>query len=386
MIYLDNSATTPLCPEARLAIEQAMDCYGNPSSLHARGLEAFTLLQKARGEVRTSLGLGNADKSLLVFCGSGSEATNLALFGVCRAKTRYPKKTILTTDGEHPSVENSLRQLEKEGFRVVRIGTRRGILDRDAIRKELEAGDVFLLSMMAVNNETGCVYDVPEIARMAKEYDPGILVHCDAVQAYGKLDIRPARQGLDLVTVSAHKIHGPKGVGALYVGADIMKRKQLVPLVQGGGQEYGLRSGTENLPGIVGFGAAARVMTLCREKDAVHFEDLKRTLKESLEGSGIVFHESAGTSAPHIVSLEVPGVRSETMLHYLSSRGICVSAGSACSAKKKEPSRALLAFGLDEKAADSTLRISFGRYNTKEETAELSAALRQGLQNLVHRR
>ena len=382
MIYLDNSATTPLCPEAREAMLGAMDRFGNPSSLHTEGQEAARLMDEARTAVTKTLGLRHPADGLLVFTGSGTEASNLALQGVVGAKARHAGRTILTTDSEHPSIENQMKRFEAEGYRVVRIGTHGGILDLDAVDRELETNDVFLASFMLVNNETGAVYDVAEAFSRIHKKNPAAITHCDAVQGYLKCEYRPERLQSDLMTLSAHKIGGPKGVGALYVRPDILKRKYLSPLILGGGQERGFRSGTENVIGIAGFGAAAKVASanLSGNRDAM--TGLRDALRERLAGTGFQVNEPA-CPAPHILSVTLPDIKSETMLHYLSGQGICVSSGSACSSHAKQVSRALTAFGLGAHDADCTIRISFGPGNTQEDVERLLQAMVQGRDSLI---
>ena len=255
-IYLDNSATTPLSDAAKRAITEAMDCYGNPSSLHSAGQSAERRLSAAREQVLTGLGLRPRQKDgTLVFTGSGTEATALALLGTAYAKKRREATRILTTDSEHPSVGRVMDRLAEDGFEIIRLSTKRGTIDP----KELEAAlgkPIFLASMMLVNNETGAIYPVGECFRTIKAKYPNAITHCDAVQGFMKLPFSPTTLCADLITVSAHKLHAPKGVGALYIDAKLIKAKKIVPVLAGGGQEGGLRSGTENLLGIVAFGAA----------------------------------------------------------------------------------------------------------------------------------
>ncbi|MBR6410463.1 MAG: cysteine desulfurase [Clostridia bacterium] len=382
MIYLDNSATTPLCREAREAMLYAMDRFGNPSSLHKVGQEAAGLVADARSGILKTLGVRNPADGVLVFTGSGTEASNLALQGTVQAKARHAGKTILTTDSEHPSVENQMKRFESEGYRVVRIGTGNGKLDLDAVDRELESNDVFLASFMLVNNETGAVYDVAEAFARIQRKNPGAITHCDAVQGYLKCEYRPEKLHADLMTLSAHKIGGPKGIGALYVRQDILKRKYLSPLILGGGQEKGFRSGTENVIGIAGFGAAAKAVLPVWKENGERTAGLRLELKERLTALGFRVNEPE-TAAPHILSVTLPDIKSETMLHFLSAKGICVSSGSACSSHAKEVSRALTAFGLNAHDADCTVRISFGPDNTEEDVRLAAEALKEGMDTLV---
>lgn len=381
-IYFDNSATTPLCTEAKATMRDAMDYFGNPSSLHPIGVDAKALLEDSRKKVFHALGLrGEPAPGELIFTASGTEADNLALFGVSHAKERRKGGTILSTDSEHPAIENCLAALEKEGYTVVRIPTKGGALDFDAYEKAL-SNKVFLVSMMLVNNETGARYDLEKAFRMAKALNPDIVTHTDAVQGFLKFPFPPATLGTDLVTLSSHKIHGPKGVGALYVSPDARRRKDLVPLIRGGGQEAGFRSGTENLIGIAGFAAAAEIGKKNLSADAKTCQELLAYAKERLAGLEVRLNLPP-LAVPHILNLTLPGIRSETMLHELSKDGICVSNGSACSSHDKHLSRALLAFGLAPADVECSMRLSFSHTNTKDEIDTFVASLSSALSRLV---
>lgn len=381
-LYFDNSATTPLCSEAKEAMLDAMERFGNPSSLHPAGVEAKAILEDSRKKVFHALGLRNEPApGELVFCASGTEADNLALFGVAHAKERRRGGTILSTDSEHPAVENCLTSLEKEGFTVIRIPTKGGALDFDAYEKAL-SNNVFLVSMMLVNNETGARYDVERAFRMAKAQNPDIVTHTDAVQGFLKLPFSPATLGADLVTISSHKIGGPKGVGALYLSPDARRRRDLVPVIHGGGQEAGFRSGTENTIGIAGFAAAAEIGKANLSANTATCKELLEYAKEQLSGLEISLNLPPVT-APHILNLTLPGIRSETMLHELSKDGICVSSGSACSSHDKRLSRTLLAFGLTPGEVECSLRLSFSHTNTKDEIDTFVASLASALSRLV---
>ncbi len=381
-IYLDNSATTALCPEARAAMLEAMEVYGNPSSLHSAGLEAQKLVNLARGRVGFALGVRVLKPGQLIFTASGTEATNLALVGCIHAKTRRAGGKIITTDSEHPATENTIRALEAEGYRVVRIGTRGGVLDKEQYERELD-GDTVLVSMMMVNNETGAHYDPAWAFGLAKQRAPHAVTHCDAVQGFLKCRFTPASLGADMISLSAHKIHGPKGVGALYVSAELLKQRGLVPLVQGGGQEFGFRSGTENVIGIVGFGTAAAAGAKTHADDMAHMAALREYAILKLSCLDIRLNVPLGAVAPHIINLTLPGIKSETMLHFLSGSGIFVSSGSACSSHSHTPSRALTAFGLSAEDADCSLRISLCRENTESDIIALAEHLSAGLSMLV---
>ena len=381
MIYLDNSATTPLSPAVREAMIAAMDRFGNPSSLHELGGDAALLLKESRAAVGEALGERFLRDGQLIFTSCGTEATALALLGTARAKTRRTASVILTTDSEHPSVEENLRILEAEGFTVVRISTKGGALDVDEALSYCNE-KLFMVTMMLVNNETGARYPVEQIFAAAKAANPACVLHTDAVQGFLKMPIRVKSLGADLVTLSAHKIHGPKGVGALYIAERMLKERRIVPFLSGGGQEFGLRSGTENMIGIAGFAEAARMGAERLRGDFFRMTALSELLIEGLSGSEIRVNRPPVT-APHIVSLTLPHIKSETMLHFLAERGISVSSGSACSSHAKHPSRTLLAFGLTPEEADSTIRVSFSAANTPEDVEALLAALNEGLATLV---
>ena len=379
---MDNSATTALCDEAKQAMLAAMECYGNPSSLHKAGLDAEHMVKKAREQVLSALGV-RTNAGQVYFTSSGTEANNLAILGSAYAKERRAGGRIVTTEGEHSSVEMVLRDLEKKGFDVVRIPTRDGVLDMDFASKAITK-DTLLVTTMMVNNETGALYDLKALFALAKRNAPGVVTHCDAVQGFMKTIFSPAAIGADMVTVSSHKIHGPKGVGALYVSAEVLKAKKLIPVTLGGGQESGMRSGTENTIGIAGFGAA------CARAQSTLRDDLRRmsALRTYLEGKlaeigEIKLNLPRAGRAPHIVNLTLPDIKSETMLHYLSGQGIYVSSGSACSSHGHATSRALSAFGLVAEQADCSLRISLCPANTEGEIDALCAALGTGVRELV---
>ncbi|MBO5326968.1 MAG: cysteine desulfurase [Clostridia bacterium] len=380
-IYLDNSATTALSPAVKAAMTAAMEIFGNPSSLHELGQRGASLLRESRNAVAEALGERYLKEGQLIFTGSGTEATTLALLGTARAKDRREAKTILTTDSEHPSVEQNLRVLEKEGFTVVRVSTRGGALDMETVRANCNK-DLFLVTMMLVNNETGARYPVEQVFAAARAGNPNCICHCDAVQGFLKVPMTVKSLGADLITVSAHKIHGPKGVGALYIAPHLLTKRAIVPVLAGGGQEFGLRSGTENTIGIAGFAAAVREGRSTVARDAAHMASLSERLIQGLADSEIKVNLPA-MRAPHIVNLTLPQIKSETMLHHLSAKGISVSSGSACSSHAKAPSSTLLAFGLTAAEADCSLRVSFCAENTDADVDALLAALFDGLQRLI---
>ena len=380
-VYLDNSATSAPSEGAIDAMTAAARCYGNPSSVHAAGLESAALLCSCRAEVAAAFGLRRSDDFHIIFTASGSEANNLAIRGTALAKKRRISNRIITTDSEHPSVANTAASLAAEGFEVVKIPTRGGALDMAALERELDGG-ALMVSLMLVNNETGARYDVERAFRMAHAKNPEIVTHCDAVQGFMRIKFTPASLGADLVSVSAHKIHGPKGVGALCVAPGMIRAKRLAPVIYGGGQEEGFRSGTENLIDIAGFARACTEARENAERDAAHMDELYRHALDVLPAAGVRLNLPTN-AAGHIVSLTLPGIRSETMLHFLSEKGIFVSAGSACSSHAHGPSGTLLAFGLSPADADRTLRVSFGSQNTVDDIDRLADALRDGIGRLV---
>ncbi len=376
MIYLDNSATTAVLPSVAQAMVEVMtNGYGNPSSLHTLGVEAETAVTTARGAVARLIG---ASAEQMVFCGSGTEANNLAILGGAAAKNRRPHVAV-TTALEHPSVAACFDELEKQGWSVTRlIPNEDGVVTPEQVANACTA-DTTLVSIMAVNNETGARFDIPAMAAAVKRIAPEALFHTDCVQAAGKIPLFAQRWGVDLLSVSGHKLHGPKGVGALY----IRKGVRLLPRTLGGGQERGLRSGTEPVPAIVGFGtAAAQVMPFAEQEK--HYTQLRQTLLSELKAfPDVRLHLPVG-GVPYITNFSLVGFRSETLVHFLASRGIFVSGGSACSKGKHSP--VLTAMGLPEREIDSSLRISFSYHNTKEEIHALAAALKEAAATLQRRK
>ncbi len=382
-IYLDNSATTSLCDAAKQKITETIEIFGNPSSLHPAGQAARKLVEDARREVAATLGIkGTIQPGQIIFTSCGSEADNLAILGTAYAKERRKGGRIITTDSEHPGVESAMLALEKDGFEVVRIPTRGGELDWNAYQNALN-NRTFLVSIMMVNNETGAMYDVKRAFTLAKAQNPDIVTHTDAVQGYLKCRFTPETIKADLVTVSGHKIHAPKGVGALYVSPAALKRRDIVPTLLGGGQEGGFRSGTENVLGITAFGAAAKYGFANLNTHLPHLLQLRNYAEEKLAALPVKLHIPTGARAPHIISLSLPDIKSETMVHALSESGICVSGGSACSTHSKKLSRALLAFGATENETECALRISFSHYNTTKDVDALIEALAANIEKLV---
>ncbi len=380
-IYLDNSATTPLLPSVRDKMLEASYIYGNPSSLHSAGLAAEKVVSFARAEIFAALGVRGAKAENLVFTASGTEANNLALIGTAYAKKRRDRIKIITSDSEHPSVSGTLARLAEDGFELIRIPTAGGVLDMDALAAALDK-NVLLVSFMLVNNETGAHYDVKRAFSLVKRTCPNAVTHCDAVQGFLKVRFSPAELGADLVTVSSHKIHGPKGVGALYIHPEIIKAKKIVPVTLGGGQEHGFRSGTENTIGIAGFGEAARLGRLGFASDASHMRTLRGRLVEMLSSLDVKLNLPP-VCAPHVLSVTLPDIKSETMLHFLSSRKIFVSSGSACSSHSSGPSSTLTSYGLDPHSADCTIRVSLSHLNTEEDIDALVSSIEEGINTLV---
>ena len=380
MIYFDNSATTAPSEAARTAAIDAMEHFGNPSSLHALGYAAQKKLNECRADIMAAL---KARSGKIIFTASGTEANNLAILGAASAKARRTANRIITTDCEHPSVKNALEEAKKLGFEIVEIATKGGELDMAALEGALDK-PVFMASVMLVNNETGSLFAVAQAFDRVKAKYPEAICHTDAVQGFLKVAFSPATLRADMITVSAHKIHALKGVGALWVSDDIIKAKKLVPIVHGGGQESGFRSGTENMPGICAFAAAAKEGSGSIASDVSKMREIRAYAIEMIgKACPEISLNLPKDAAPHVLSATMPSIKSETMLHFLSGKGICVSSGSACSSHSKKTSSALQAFGLEPKQADCTIRISFSKYSEKEQIDELVRSLSEGLATLV---
>lgn len=360
--YFDNSATTRVLDSVMDMVIKTMTVdYANPAARHRKGMEAEQYIRQARAEIARTLRA--ADKEIL-FTSGGSESNNMALIGTALANQRAGKH-LISTAIEHPSVYNPLEYLESLGFEITFLPVdRNGHISLDELEGAVRP-DTILVSVMYVNNEVGAVEPVEEISRIIKKKNPKTLLHVDAIQAYGKYVIRPKKQGIDLLSVSGHKIHGPKGVGFLYIGSGV----KIKPLIYGGGQQNNLRSGTENVPGVAGLGVAAREMYTNHEEKVQHLIGLKDYMTDRMgEIEGTVVNSKKGTdSAPQIVSVSFEGVRSEVLLHALEDKGIYVSSGSACSAHHPGVSGTLKGIGVAQKYLDSTIRFSFGLFNTKEE-------------------
>lgn len=375
-IYLDNSATTRVCEKsAEKVLELMTQCYGNPSSLHKKGLEAQREVAHARQAVAVSLG---AQPREIIFTSGGTEANNLAVLGGAAASRRRGKR-IVTTAIEHPSVLEPMRQLEKEGFEVVFLTPDAdGRVPEEAVLKAVTS-DTILISVMAVNNELGSIQPIEVLKKAVKRAGAPALVHVDGVQAYGKLPLRPEKLGIDLLTVSGHKIHGPKGVGALYVS----KSARILPRTFGGGQERELRPGTEAAPLIAGLGAAAEELPDWRQAYS-RMEKLRDYTLQKLSGLEGVEVNSPVEGLPYLLNFSALGIRSETMLHFLAQRGIYVSSGSACA--KGKQSHVLKAAGLPDSRISSAIRVSFSRENTERDADALAEGVREGLACLARAR
>ena len=384
-IYLDNSATTKIRSEAlQKYIEVSENCFGNPSSLHGMGFLAEKELDAARKSILSSLGERMGE---VIFTASGTEANNLAILGRAYSKDRYRqgKKRIITTQGEHASVDEPLTRLEAEGFEIVRIPTRGGQLDMTILQQALDSS-VILVTMMMVNNETGALYDIGAVSKIMKAKSPEAILHVDATQSYLKIPFTKKQIGADMITVSSHKIEGPKGVGALVIDSSVIKARGITAVTLGGGQENGLRSGTENVPAIAAFGEAVRLGAAecaesCKSLKALR-ESLVKAIGDEEAFSGVTANLPA-SAAPHILNITLPNIKSETMLHFLSSEGIFVSSGSACSSNAAHLSSALTAFGKTDAEADCSIRISLSKRNTEADISAFLEALKLGLSKLA---
>lgn len=355
---MDNSATTRVCRAAAEAVANAMtENYGNPSSTHAAGRAAAKLLDESRETIAAALGAGRDE---IFFTSGGTEADNQAIICSVKRKARAGKH-VVTTAVEHDAVLNSMKELEKMGFEVEYLmPDGLGNISPEKIAAAIRE-DTALVSIMLVNNETGCVFPVEAAARAIKQKNSSALLHIDAVQGFLKLPFKAKTLGADMISISSHKIHGPKGAGALYV----KKGLHLPPLIVGGGQEGGLRSGTEGIPAIAGFAAAAKVGFENMQKNTAHMFALKTRLAELLSETVPEAVIVGNGTAPHILTLAMPGYKSEVIMNYLDSKGICVSRGSAC--KKGRRSHVLQAMGLSNEIIDGSIRVSLCAENTVDE-------------------
>lgn len=366
-VYLDNSATTRVFPEvAELMTKIMCEDYGNPSSLHMKGVRAEQYLRYAKETLAKLLKVAEKE---LYFTSGGTESDNLALIGAAMANRRWGNH-LITTQIEHPAIIQTMHYLEEQGFRVTYLPVDySGCISLADLQRAMTPQTI-LVSIMHTNNEIGSLQPIEEAGALIKRMNPGTLFHVDAVQGFGKAKIFPKRMNIDMLSASGHKIHGPKGVGLLYV-ADKVK---IAPLSHGGGQQMGLRPGTENVPGIVGMAKAAELLYQNYDEDIRHLYHCKKhfiegvSRLEQVQVNGLLPEDPYGQrTAPHVVSVSFGGVRSEVLLHALEDSGIYVSAGSACSARKPQPSATLRAIGVDKNLLESTIRFSFSVFTTIEE-------------------
>lgn len=374
MIYLDNNATTPVDP----AVSKRMclflkEHFGNPSSLYPIGREVKELINEAREIIADSIG---AQRSEIIFTGSGTEADNFAIRGVLDALP--DKNEFITSSIEHPAVIETGHYLQKKGYKVTFVPVdSTGLIDIDFLEKKITP-QTGIISIMHANNEIGTIQPIEDISHIAKE--KGVLFHTDAVQSFGKIDVNVKKLGVDLLTISGHKIYGPKGIGALY----IRKGTPISPLIYGGHQERLLRAGTENTPGIIGFGEAVRVMKENKNKDSKRIENLAERLKKGIENTipKIKFNGHPEKRIKGTLNIAFNGLEAEAILLALATKGIYVSTGSACSEDSEETSHVLQAIGLKPEIARSCIRISLGRFTTEDQIEAVLNELPEIIQNL----
>ena len=361
-VYLDNSATTRCFDSvANLVAKVMCEDYGNPSSMHMKGVQAENYIKVAKNIIARNLKVNEKE---IFFTSGGTESDNLAIIGTAMANHRSGNH-IITTCIEHPAVLRTMEYLESQGFRVTYLPVdKAGRIHLEDLEKALTK-DTILVSMMHTNNEIGSLQPIAEAGNLIKRFNPNIAFHVDAVQGYGKFKIFPKKMGVDLMSVSGHKIHGPKGIGFLYINEKI----KIKPISYGGGQQNGMRSGTDNVPGIAGIAKAVEEVYKYLDKDIARLYSLKEYFVNGvLQIPDVKINGYTGyDSAPHIVSVSIRGIRSEVVLHALEDRNIYVSAGSACSSHKPAPSATLKAIGVEKDLLDSTIRFSFSIFTTKEE-------------------
>lgn len=377
MIYLDNAATTKI---SKTAFEAACwtihDCYGNPSSLHKAGTEAAQMVAKARKQIARCIGAMDDE---IVFTAGGSESDNLALRGIAPYLKENGKTTIITSQIEHHAVLNTCKVLEKDGFKVIYMPVDEdGRVDIEELERVMKIfkDTIGLVSIMAVNNEIGSIQLIDDIGDLCQEY--GVLFMTDAVQALGHIHLDVNTSHIDLMAMSGHKIHAMKGIGALYVRRGI----KLEPVITGGGQENHLRAGTENVPGIVSMGEAAEKIIKNIDADRAYYEHLRKLFLGELDRLGVNYVVNCSGGVPNIISLTLPKCESEAMLLLLNEKGICVSAGSACTAGSLDPSHVLKALYLDDQDASCTIRISMGANNCSDDMIKTANAIFESMQQL----
>lgn len=373
--YLDNSATTPVCTEAVQAVLQELNIiWGNPSSLHRVGLQAEHLLNQSRVAVAAGL---SCLPDEIIFTSGGTEANNLAVFGAAAARARQGCR-IITSSVEHSSIAESCAELANRGYDVVYLGVdHTGRVKEEDLAAAIN-NKTILVSLMAVNNEVGTVQPIDVIRRMVRQAGAPALIHCDAVQAFGKLPMQPQQLGVDLLTVSSHKIHGPKGAGALYIRNGV----KISPILYGGTQEKRLRPGTESMPTVAGFAAAVSAIP-DHTQSFNHVTSLRDRLVAGLQTMPGVFINSPPDALPYLTNISVPGLPSEVMINFLTERNVHVSSGSACA--KGAKSRVLQAMGLPDSYVTSALRISLSRLNTWNEIDAFLYALSEAMATLLRR-
>lgn len=360
--YFDNSATTRVHPEVADTIHKVMlDEYGNPSSMHKKGMEAEMIVRNAREMIASTL---KVDDRCILFTSGGTESDNMALIGCADAYKRSGKH-IITTKIEHPAILNTCKYLEENGYEVTYLGVdKNGLVDLSELENSIRE-DTTIVSIMHTNNEIGAVEPIEKAGEVIKRKNPSTLFHVDAVQGYGKWRILPSKQNVDLLSVSSHKIHGPKGIGFLYIGNGV----KINPIIHGGGQQKNLRSGTENVPGIAGMAKACELIYSNLDNANDRLYTMKQRLIDGLDDiedikiNGLTGRESA----PHILSVSFGLVRSEVLLHALEDKGIYVSAGSACASNKPAVSETLKAIGVEKRMLESTIRFSLCKDNTMEQ-------------------
>lgn len=367
-VYLDNAATTKVFPEVLQAMNEAMEIsYGNPSAKHIKGMEAEKIVKKARQIIAETL---KAKEKEIIFTSGGTESNNFAVIGTAMANKRRGKH-IITTRIEHASVYEPMFFLENEGFEVTYLDVdETGIINMKQLEESIRE-DTILVSCMLVNNEIGAVEPIGEIGKIVKSKNPAAVFHVDAIQGYGKIPVIPKNEGIDLLSMSGHKIHGPKGVGFLYV----KEKTKIQPMILGGGQQKGMRSGTENVPGIAGLGTACEIMAGHLKENAEKIGAVRDYFRSRITEISEIKDNSG--DAPHVASISFKNIRSEVLLHALEEREIYVSSGSACSSNRPHISGTLSAIGLSPEYRDGTLRFSFSVYNTKEEVDQVITALEE---------
>ena len=369
--YFDNSATTRVYPEVVTAMNDIMLMqYANPSSMHRKGMEAEMALRNARQTIAKTL---KVDDRNILFTSGGTESDNMALIGCATAASRSGKH-IVTTRIEHPAILETCAYLKEQGYEITYLNVdKNGLIDLNELEDSIRS-DTTVVSIMHTNNEIGAVEPVKEASKIIKKKNPGTLFHVDAVQGYGKFVINPKKEGIDLMSVSGHKIHGPKGIGFLYIANGV----KINPIIHGGGQQKNLRSGTENVPGIVGLAKASQLIYERLESDRANMYAMKERLIKGLsEIEDIKINGLTGMdSAPHIVSASVGGVRSEVLLHALEDRDIYISAGSACASNKPAISETLKAIGVENRFLESTVRFSLCGDNSMDQIEYALEAIR----------